>query len=101
MVGFTELEFNLEEENLDDNAIISGKQHKILNSKLNSILQFLNESVGKSNFGGEEVEFLLKSHESQFRSLLDSVVEGVYECLATQSRTFKHENKKLHDVAHE
>lgn len=38
MVGFSEFEFNLEEDNVCDTSIIFGKQFKILNSKLNSIL---------------------------------------------------------------
>ncbi|CAI9284535.1 unnamed protein product [Lactuca saligna] len=38
MVRFVELGFNLEEENVDDNAIMSAKQFKILNSKLISIV---------------------------------------------------------------
>lgn len=31
MVGFAKLEFNLEEDNVPDNAIMSGKELKILN----------------------------------------------------------------------
>lgn len=35
MVGFTELEFNPEENNVEDPDIMSSKQFNILNSKLN------------------------------------------------------------------
>lgn len=79
----------------DGNAIISGKQYKILNSKLNSILQLLNDSARKSTFSGEEVELLLKSIESQTRTLVYGVINGMDERLATHSRTFNHEIEKL------
>lgn len=34
MVGFVELEFNPDEDDVHDNSIMSGKQFKILNSKM-------------------------------------------------------------------
>lgn len=43
MVAFSDLAFNLKEDDVPSNAIMSGKQFKVLNSKLISILQFLNE----------------------------------------------------------
>ena len=43
MVAFSNLQFNPEEDDVPDNALMSGKQFKILNVKLNSILQFLND----------------------------------------------------------
>ncbi|CAH1451330.1 unnamed protein product [Lactuca virosa] len=49
MVQFDVLEFDHAEENVDDNANKSGKQYKILNSKLNTILQFWNNNAGKSS----------------------------------------------------
>ncbi|CAI9294800.1 unnamed protein product [Lactuca saligna] len=52
---------DLEEDDVSDNAIISDKQFKILNSKMNSILQFLNDNVGKSFVISVEVEYLLKA----------------------------------------
>ena len=36
---FVEIEFDLEEENIPDNMLMSWKQFKILNRKLNSLLQ--------------------------------------------------------------
>lgn len=38
MVSFAELQFDLEEENTINEMITSGKQFKVLNSKMNSIL---------------------------------------------------------------
>lgn len=68
------LEFNPDEDNVEDHVRISGKQYMILNYKINSIIQFLNDSAGKSNVNGEEVKFLLKSQEPRTRTLIDDVV---------------------------
>lgn len=70
-VGFVELEFNPEEGSTKDHAIMSGKQFKILNSKINSM------------------------------TLLEGVDKSIDEHLATHSRTFNHEIIKLQDVTHE
>ena len=52
MVSFADMQFNPEEDDVPDDAINSGKQFKILNSKLNSkmnsILHFLNDTFGKT-----------------------------------------------------
>lgn len=101
MVGFAKLEFNPKEDNLEDHAIMSGKQIKILNSKLNSILQFLNDSVGKSTISGKEVQYLLKSQESSTKNLTDGVNKRIDEWLALYSRNYNHEIEKLRDVARE
>lgn len=61
LVEIVELEFDLEEVNVGDNAIMLGKQYIIMNSKLNTILQFLNDNAWKPFVSGEEVEFLLNS----------------------------------------
>ncbi|CAI9302485.1 unnamed protein product [Lactuca saligna] len=53
IVGFVELEFDPAKEDVDDNTIMSWKQYNILNSKLSTILQFLNDNVGKSTMSGE------------------------------------------------
>lgn len=63
MGTFVDSEFDSEEANMDDNAIMSGKQYKILNSIRNSIVQFINDNSGKSNLSGKQVEFLWKSQE--------------------------------------
>ena len=61
MVAFADLEFNMKEDDVLDNAIISGNQFKLLNSKSNMILQFLNDSAGKSFVSSVEVEYLSKT----------------------------------------
>lgn len=99
MVRFVALEFDLEEVNMDDNAIMYVKQYKMLNVKFNFIHQFLNDSAGKTTVSGEEVEFLLKSQDSRTRTLFDNTVKGIDKHLATQCCTFNHEIEKLHDFS--
>ncbi|CAI9286904.1 unnamed protein product [Lactuca saligna] len=77
-VDFDDLEFDSEEENIEYHAIMLGKQYKILNSKLNMILQFLNDYVGSSSsINKEDVEFLLKSQESKMKFLANNVVTNL------------------------
>ncbi|CAH1424772.1 unnamed protein product [Lactuca virosa] len=56
MVGFAALEFNPEEDDVPDNDIMSGKQFKIPNFKLISILLFVNDSIRKSSVSGVETD---------------------------------------------
>lgn len=43
-IKFYELEFDPEEEDVEDHTIMSGMQYTVLNSKLSIIIQFLNDS---------------------------------------------------------
>ncbi|CAI9282257.1 unnamed protein product [Lactuca saligna] len=61
MVAFSDLEFHPKEDDVPDNVIMLGKQFKTLNSKLNLILHFLNDSVGKSSVSGFEVNVLIRA----------------------------------------
>ncbi|CAI9265557.1 unnamed protein product [Lactuca saligna] len=47
MVSFANLEFDPEEENVPDNMIMSSKQFRILNNKINSLLQIQLRYVAK------------------------------------------------------
>lgn len=71
-IEFVELEFDSEEENVEDNAIMSNKQYNILNSKLKMILQFLNNfsAFTTSSISKEDVEFFLKAQEMKMKNLL-------------------------------
>ncbi|CAI9284209.1 unnamed protein product [Lactuca saligna] len=93
MVRFVELEFDDEDDNVDENEIMSRKKYKILNSTLNTILEFLNDIVRKSSVWGEEVDFLLKSQESRIRTLFNNVVANFKEHLAAQSISYKYESR--------
>ncbi|CAI9299876.1 unnamed protein product [Lactuca saligna] len=95
LVEFAELKLDPEEVNVDDNSIMSRKQYKILNFKLNIILLSLNDNVGKSSMSGEGGEFLVKSQELKMKTLINSIVINLEESLATQSSSYKHEVKEL------
>ena len=48
--SFADIEFNPEEENIPNNMLISRKQFKILNRKLNSLLQLQADAGGNIQF---------------------------------------------------
>lgn len=91
MVEFSMLGCNPEEEDVNDNVIMSGKQYKILNSKLNTILYFLNENVVKCFVSGDEVEFLLKNQESGMRNLITSYVTSLEDSMVVHHNSYKHD----------
>lgn len=91
MVEFVELEFNPDKKDIDDITIMSGKQYKILNSKLNTILYFLNENVVKCFVSGDEVEFLLKNQESGMRNLITSYVTSLEDSMVVHHNSYKHD----------
>ncbi|CAI9271761.1 unnamed protein product [Lactuca saligna] len=54
------IKFDSKEENVEDQAIMFGMQYKILNLKLDTILQFINDIVGlSSSVSKDDVELLL------------------------------------------
>lgn len=96
MVGFAELEFDHEEDNVYNNAIMLDKQYKILNSKLNTIIQFLNDIAGNSSMRVEVVEFMLKTQSHKQGILLIMMLQVWKNVLLInlvltnmQSRTYK------------
>ena len=58
---FVDLEFDPEEEDILDHMLMSGKQLKILNKKLNSILQSQADVRGKNSVSSIEVDVMLKA----------------------------------------
>lgn len=60
MVSFAELQFNHDNEDIHDDLIILGKKFKILNSKINSILQFLADNGSKHLVSGVGVDIFWK-----------------------------------------
>lgn len=98
-VSFIEIQFNPEEEDIHDDLIISGKQYKILNSKMNSLFQFMGNTIGKNCVTRVEVDYLLKAQESRLRTLNGEVDKNHEERLVTHSSSFNHEITKLRDVA--
>ncbi|CAI9291222.1 unnamed protein product [Lactuca saligna] len=79
MVSFADFQFNPDEDNVPDNMIMSGKQFKNLNNKINSPFQIQADNGGR-NFNTEvEMEHLLKSQENRFRSLVESLEQKLVE----------------------
>lgn len=61
MVSFVDLQFDHEEDNVLDNLIMSGEQFKILNSKINYLLQ-IKADIGGRNFVTDiKMEYFLKA----------------------------------------
>ncbi|CAH1449526.1 unnamed protein product [Lactuca virosa] len=73
MVSFVDLQFNPGEENVPEDLIMSGKHFKIFNSKINSLLQLQEDIEGRNFVTRVEMEYLLKSQENRFRSLVESI----------------------------
>ncbi|CAH1453692.1 unnamed protein product [Lactuca virosa] len=57
MVSFSDLQFNLEEDNVPDKMIMSGKKFKILNNKINSLIQIQKDNVGRNFITGVKMSF--------------------------------------------
>ncbi|CAH1446505.1 unnamed protein product [Lactuca virosa] len=89
------------EENIPDELIMSGKQFKILNSKMNSILQFLADTGSKHYVSGVEVDYLLTTQESRLSTLIDDVDKRNDEMVLNHSRSINGEISKLSDVSKE
>lgn len=101
MVGFGDLEFNPNENDVPNNVIISSKQFKILNSTINYVLEFMNTSVGKSSVSGVDVEYLLMSQYSRTRTLAEGIEKSIDEKLSTHSFSFGYELTKIQDATRE
>lgn len=52
---------------------MSGKQFKILNSKINSLLQVVVDIGGKNYVSGVEMEYMMKAQESRLRQLIEGI----------------------------
>ncbi|CAI9290109.1 unnamed protein product [Lactuca saligna] len=90
-VEFVDIDFNSEEEDVEDHAIMSGKQYKILHSKINMIFQFLNgnpvykyDITNVKNVACERHELTekvlqssIESMEFKFKGLHDFIVKEV------------------------
>ncbi|CAI9298987.1 unnamed protein product [Lactuca saligna] len=71
--SFLDHEFDHEEEVIPNHMLMSGKQFKILNRKLNSLLQSQVDVGSKHSVLGIEVDIMLKAQEHQLQHKLDSL----------------------------
>ncbi|CAI9289560.1 unnamed protein product [Lactuca saligna] len=97
MVSFAKIQFNPEEEDIFDDLIMSGKQFKILNSKMNSLFQIVADNEGKHYVTGTEMDYLMKAQESQLRNLIADIEQKQAELLAFHSKTYDYKIQSLHD----
>ena len=65
--------FDSEEEEIPDHMLMSGKQFKILNRKLNAIIQSQADSGTKSSISGLEVESMIKVAEKRITAKVDDL----------------------------
>lgn len=70
-VSFVDPQFDPKEEEILDHILISGKQFKILNRKLNSLLQLHADAKSRHNVTGIEVDVMLKAQENRLKSVMD------------------------------
>ncbi|CAI9271538.1 unnamed protein product [Lactuca saligna] len=67
---FANLEFDPEKENILDSRLLTGKQFKILNRKLNSLLQIQADSGNKHSVSSLEVYIMLKRQEHRLHEAI-------------------------------
>ncbi|CAI9269990.1 unnamed protein product [Lactuca saligna] len=89
IVAFAKLQFNPKEKDIRNELIMLGKQFKILNSKMNSVLQLLANTGGKNYVSRVEFEYLLKAQESRLQSVIKDVAKKHENKMANQSRNFE------------
>ena len=94
MGTFADIEFNLEEENIHDCMLMLVKQFKILNRKLNSLLQLQADVGGRNHVYGIEVDVMLKAQELHLRNEMDIQDRNNDKYVKAQSLTFNHELKE-------
>ncbi|CAI9298233.1 unnamed protein product [Lactuca saligna] len=78
-----------------------GKQFKILNNKLNSLLQIQADNRGRNFVFGFEMEYMLKSRDNRLRILLENIEKQQVERPEVHANRFDYEIQKLSDVAKE
>ncbi|CAI9283126.1 unnamed protein product [Lactuca saligna] len=75
MGSFSEIQFNSEYENIPDHMLMSGKQFKILNRKVNSLLQLQANVGGKNLVSALDVDVMLQDQEHQMLDKLNHMEE--------------------------
>ncbi|CAI9284827.1 unnamed protein product [Lactuca saligna] len=101
MVSFGDLQFDPEEEGIPDHMLISRKQFKILNRKLNSLLQIQADTGSRHSVSGIEDDVLLKAQEHRLKTFMEQIDMKQEERLKHQSESFVHEedvNLKIEEV---
>lgn len=100
-VSFVDPQFDPKEEEILDHILISGKQFKILNRKLNSLLQLHADAKSRHNVTGIEVDVILKAQESRLKSIMDHMDKNNELWVIFQFEMFNSEVKDLRTVSKE
>lgn len=84
-----------------DHMLMSGKQFKILNRKLNSLLQIQADTKSHNTVFGIEVDVLLKSQEHRLKTAMEQIETKHEERLKCHVENFQYEVKEIREVAKE
>ncbi|CAI9266780.1 unnamed protein product [Lactuca saligna] len=99
--SFASIEFDPNEEDVPDHMLMSGKQFKILNRKLNSLLQLQVYGGGKDSVSGIEVDVMLKAQEHCIQDKLDQIYKNNELRDKSKFESFNGALRALKDVAKE
>ena len=98
---FEALHFDSEEEEIPDHMLMSGKQFKILNQKLNAIIQSQADSGTKSSMSGLEVEYLIKEAEKRILEKVDQSDKNNELRIQAQGKSFNGVVSELKSITKE
>ncbi|CAI9277284.1 unnamed protein product [Lactuca saligna] len=98
---FSNIEFDPEEENILDNMLLTRKQFRILNKKLNSLLQIQDGGGNKHSVSSLEVDIMLKRQENRVHEAIFDINRNNEKQVKAQSSNFAYDLKELKVVAKE
>ncbi|CAI9264285.1 unnamed protein product [Lactuca saligna] len=97
--SFDDIEFDLEEENIPDNMLMYRKPFKILNLKLNSLLQIQADVGDNHSVSGIEMDVMLKAQELRLLNMIDQSDEISELRVKNQYETFNDALKELKTIS--
>ncbi|CAI9282324.1 unnamed protein product [Lactuca saligna] len=83
-----DIKFDVEEEEILDNMLLTGKQFEILNQKLNSLLQIQANGRGKNSISSLEMDILLKRQENRLHDEIQNADRNNEKRVKNQLSTF-------------
>ncbi|CAI9299054.1 unnamed protein product [Lactuca saligna] len=101
MFSFADIQFDHEEENIPDHMLMSGKQFKILNQKLNFLRYIKANTRSRNTVSGIEVDVLLRSQEHRLKVVIEQIESKYEERVKHHVENFQSEFKQLREVAEE
>ena len=98
---FEDIHFDSEEEDIPDHMLMTGKQFKILNHKLNAIIQSQVDSGRMSSISAMEVDIMLKGAEKRIMEKVDQSDKNNELRIKAQGSNFSSVVQDLKTVAKE